>query len=173
MIEAKFGSRAKLIYSNTDSFVYGIEHENIYDWIKENKNWFDLSKSKREDLKCMDNENVLGKFKDELHSLVMTEFLGLNPKTYGFRWQKEENEIAEVKKAKGVPFATVAKDMTFKSYEEVLEEGNLARRDVTTIGSFNQQLFTFNTNKIVLNAFYDKMKMLNKIDCEPYGSLEN
>jgi hypothetical protein len=59
--------------------------------------------------------------------------------------------------------------MTFESYEEVLKEGNLARRDVTTIGSFNQQLFTFNTNKIVLNAFYDKMKMLNKIDCEPFG----
>ena len=76
----------------------------------------------------------------------MTEFLRLNPKTYGFRWQKECNNIAEVKKAKGVPFATVAKDMDFESYEEVLKEGNLAKRDVTTIGSFNQQLFTFNTN---------------------------
>ena len=101
VIEAQFGNRAKLIYSDTDSFVYEIEHENIYDWIKDNKSWFDLSKSKREDLKCKDNENVLGKFKDELHSLVMTEFLGLNPKTYGFRWQKEENELAEVKKSKG------------------------------------------------------------------------
>ena len=172
VMEAQFGSRAKLIYSDTDSFVYEIEHENIYDWIKDNKEWFDLSKSKREDLKCKDNENVLGKFKDELHSLVMTEFLGLNPKTYGFRWQKECNNLAEVKKAKGVPFATVAKTMPFKAYEKALETGNLAKREVTTIGSFNQQLFTFNTNKIVLNAFYDKMKMLNKIDCEPFGFLQ-
>ena len=103
----------------------------------------------------------------------MTEFLGLNPKTYGFRWQKEGTEIAEVKKAKGVPFATVAKDMNFESYEEVLQEGNLAKREVTTIGSFNQQLFTFNSPKLLLNAFYDKMKMLNKIDCEPYGYLQD
>ena len=67
--------------------------------------------------------------------------------------------------------ATVDKDMSFESYEEVLAEGNTANRTVTTIGSFNQQLFTISTPKIVLNAFYDKMKMLNKIDCEPYGFL--
>ena len=85
VIEAQFGNRAKLIYSDTDSFVYEIEHENIYDWIKKNKAWFDLSKSKPEDLMCKDNENVLGKFKDELHSLAMAEFLGPNPKTYAFR----------------------------------------------------------------------------------------
>jgi hypothetical protein len=169
VIQAQFGNRAKLIYSDTDSFVYEIEHENIYEWIKENKEWFDLSKSEREDLKCKDNENILGKFKDELHSLIMTEFLGLNPKSYAFRWQKKTLEIKESKKAKGVPRATVEHDMTFENYHEVLEAGNLARRETTNIGSFNQQLFTFNTNKIVLNAFYDKMKMLNKIECEPFG----
>ncbi len=63
--------------------------------------------------------------------------------------------------------------MEFKSYEEVLKKGTLATREVTNIGSFNQQLFTFVTKeKIVLNGFYDKMKMLSKIDCEPYGFLE-
>ncbi len=101
VIQAQFGNRAKLIYSDTDSFVYEIEHENIYDWIKKHKNWFDLSKSEREDLRCSDNENVLGAFKDELHNLVMKEFLALNPKTYAFRWQKKDFEIEETKQAKG------------------------------------------------------------------------
>ncbi len=83
------------------------------------------------------------------------------------------NSIVETKKAKGVPKATVDKDMEFKSYEEVLESGSLATREITNIGSFNQQLFTFVTkDKIVLNGLYDNMKMLNKIDCEPYGFLE-
>ncbi len=73
-----------------------------------------------------------------------------------------------------MPKATVDKDMAFKSYEEVLEAGSTATREVTNIGSFNQQLFTFVTkDKIVLNGFYDKMKMLNKIECEPYGYLGN
>ncbi len=137
-----------------------------------NKEWFDLSKCEREGLKCKDNENVLGKFKDELHGMAMTEMLGLNPKTYAFRWQKLDSTISETKKAKGVPKATVDKDMAFDSYEEVLENGNIAKREVTNFGSFNQQLFTVTNQKIVLNAFYDKMKMLNKKDCEPFGFLE-
>ena len=81
--------------------------------------------------------------------------------------------IAETKRAKGVPKATVDKDMKFESYEDVLKKGSLATREVTNLGSFHQQLFTLVTKqKIVLNGFYDKMKMLNQIDCEPYGFLE-
>ena len=34
VIQKQFGDRAKLIYSDTDSFVYEIEHNNIYEWIK-------------------------------------------------------------------------------------------------------------------------------------------
>ncbi len=33
----QFGDRARLTYSGTDSFVYEIEHLNIYECIKENK----------------------------------------------------------------------------------------------------------------------------------------
>ncbi len=62
-----------MIYSDTDSFVYEIEHEHIYEWIGENKEWFDLSKCEREGLTCMDNENRLGAFKDELHGMAVTE----------------------------------------------------------------------------------------------------
>ncbi len=123
LMEPTFGEKAEVVYSDTDSFVYAIEHPNIYEWIGENKTWFDLSKCKREELKCDDNKNCLGKFKDELHGLPMTEMLGLNPKSFAFRCQKECKSIGETKKAKGVPKATVDKDMAFKSYEEVLESG--------------------------------------------------
>ncbi len=61
VIQAQHGNKAKLIYSDTDSFVYEIEHDNIYNWTKENKKWFDLSKSERPDMKCNDNEGVFGK----------------------------------------------------------------------------------------------------------------
>ncbi len=36
VIYVQFGTRSKLIYSDTDSFVYEIEHPNIYEWIKNN-----------------------------------------------------------------------------------------------------------------------------------------
>jgi hypothetical protein len=78
-----------------------------------------------------------------------------------------------VKKAKGVSFATVKKTLPFKEYEKVLEEGTTTDILITNIGSFNQQLFSFNTKKIALNAFYDKFKMLDKINCEPFGFNED
>ncbi len=116
----------------------------------EHKDWFDLSKFEREELNCKDNDNRLGNFKDELHGMPMTEMLELNPKSYAFRWQKECNNIAETKRAKGVPKATVDKAMGFESYEEVLKKGTLATREVTNVGSFNQQLFTFVTKDLSL-----------------------
>ena len=169
VIQAQFGNRAKLIYSDTDSFVYEIEHPNIYEWMKENKEHFDLSKSERLDLKCNDNENILGKMKDELHGMVMTEFLALNPKCYSNRFQKKDLLFDEVKISKGVSKATDAKTLPFKAYKKVLDDGNTVSRITTNIGSFNQQLFSFDTNKIALNAHYDKLYMIDKINCQPFG----
>ncbi len=120
-------------------------------------------------MKCSDNENVLGNAKDELHSMVMPEFLRLNPKCYAFKFQKKDETFDEVKKSKGVSFATVANTLPFKAYKKVLDEGNTTSRITTNIGSFNQQLFSFDTNKIALNAFYDKMYMVDKYHCEPFG----
>ena len=80
VIQQQFGNRAKLVDSDTYSFVYEIEHDNIYEWIKENNEHFDLSKTDRYDLRCKCNDSRLGALKDELHSMVMTEVLALNPK---------------------------------------------------------------------------------------------
>ena len=99
----------------------------------------------------------------------MTDFLSLNPKCYSFRFQKKGSIFDEVKKSKGVSFATVAKTLPFKAYKQVLDEGNTTSRVTTNIGSFNQQLFSFDRNKIALNAFYDNMHMLDKLNCEPFG----
>ena len=37
------------------------------------------------------------------------------------------------------------------------------------IRSFNQQLYTTCEDKVVLSSFYDKLKMLDAINCEPFG----
>jgi hypothetical protein len=41
VIDKQFGNKARLIYSDTDSFVYEIEHDDIYEWQRENASkWF-------------------------------------------------------------------------------------------------------------------------------------
>ena len=47
-----------------------------------NNHYFDLSDSLRPDLRDDGNKNVLGKFKDEMNSLLINEFTALNPKVY-------------------------------------------------------------------------------------------
>ena len=82
VINTEFEGKYNLLYSDTDSLVYDIQHRDIYDWIKTNKSYFDLSDSMRPDLKDDANNIVLGKFKHEMNSLIMKEWLALNPKVY-------------------------------------------------------------------------------------------
>ena len=42
VIHKNFAGRYILIYSDTDSLVYSVEHEDIYEWIKQNREHFDL-----------------------------------------------------------------------------------------------------------------------------------
>jgi hypothetical protein len=174
VIDKQFGNKAKLIYSDTDSFVYELEHEDIYEWQRENASeWFDLSDSLRPDLQSDENKKKLGFFKDELHSQILTEWLSLNPKCYAFRYQslKEENKnkIIEKKKAKGVSHVIVEKTLPFKVYKNTLETDKTVRREITSIRSFNQELFSTSTEKDCLTSYYDKFRMLNNIECEPFG----
>ena len=45
VIEKNFRGRYNLCYTDTDSFIYNIQHDDIYEWIKENREVFDLSGS--------------------------------------------------------------------------------------------------------------------------------
>ena len=51
VINKEFENNYNLIYSDTDSLVYNIKTPDLYDWIKHNKKYFDLSDSKRPELK--------------------------------------------------------------------------------------------------------------------------
>jgi hypothetical protein len=171
VIDKQFGDRAKLIYSDTDSFVYEIEHEDIYDWQKQNEHeWFDLSDSKRLDLKSDKNKKKLGFMKDELHSQILTEFIALSPKCYGYKYiEIASGEIKEKTKAKGVSTTVVEKTLPFSLYKKTLETDITVSRDITAIRSFNHQLFTITTPKDCLKNYYDKMKLINNIECIPFG----
>ena len=50
-IDRNLKGRYNFIYSDTDALVYEIQHDDIYDWIKQNNSLFDLSDSERPDLK--------------------------------------------------------------------------------------------------------------------------
>jgi len=53
-------------------------------------------------LKDNANKHVLGKFKDEMNTLLMIEFISFNPKVYSIKYQTldEFNQVQKKKKNK-------------------------------------------------------------------------
>jgi hypothetical protein len=173
VIERHFPGKHRLLYSDTDSMRYEIEHPDIYEWMKHNREPFDLSDSLRPDLKDSTNKKVLGKFKDEMNSLIITEMIALNPKVYSIKHQKLDDdnnvEIGNKKCLKGVSKVIVKKEITHDDYITVLETNKPVAKTVMSIRSFDHQLYTFKQSKTALTSFYDKMVMVDAVNCKPFG----
>ena len=63
----------------------------------------------------------------------------------------------------------VKKTLPFKTYQNTLETDQTVRLEITSIRPFNQELFSTSNPKDCLTSYYDKMKMINNIECEPFG----
>ncbi len=109
---------------------------------------------------------MLGKFKSEVGSEIITEFVALSPKSYCYKYKYNSEEVV---KAKGIPLANSKKKMDFADYKRFLASNKTQTRTIYGIRSFNLQLYATCEGKVVLTSFYDKMAMLNSIDCEPSG----
>ena len=82
----KYGDRAKLCYTDTDSFIINIITEDFFQDISNDvEKWFDTSnydKNDKRPLPIEKNKKVPGLFKDELGGKIITEFVALRPKAY-------------------------------------------------------------------------------------------
>ena len=101
-IGKKYGDKAELLFTDTDSLMYLIQTEDFYQDInKDIKKKFDTSdypENHPSGIKTGVNKKVIGKFKDEAAGKQITHFVGLRPKLFCF---KDDDEV-ETRKAKGV-----------------------------------------------------------------------
>ena len=58
VIHKNFEGNYKLIYTDTGSLVYDIRHHDIFEWIGQHREHFDLSDSKRPELQDNTNKKV-------------------------------------------------------------------------------------------------------------------
>jgi len=175
VMEKHFPGLYNLLYSDTDSYVYNIINPDIYEWIKKNKQYFDLSESKRDDLKDDENKKKLGCFKDEANSLLITEFIALNPKVYSFKYYDslDATETKNKKTLKGISKTTVKKEISHNDYIDVLETNEKQSRKVYSIRSFNHELFTYAQNKTALTSWNDKTYLIDSNNSTPYRYYKN
>ena len=83
-MKLKYGEKAKLYYTDTESFIMHNETEDFYKVITPNVDkWFDTSGYIVDrPLPMSKNKKVLCKFKDELKGRILTEYVDVRPKTY-------------------------------------------------------------------------------------------
>ena len=90
---------AKLLFTDTDSLVYEIKTEDVYEDFYQDKKLFDFSDYPL-NLNFFDlvNKKIVGKMKDEFKGEIISEFIGLKSKMYSLISVDDE----EVTKAKQV-----------------------------------------------------------------------
>ena len=89
-IKPKYGDKAKLLFTDTDSLMYEIETEDFYkDISKDVHKWFDTSNypcRQPSGIEIGVNKKVIGMFKDEAGGEVITKFVGLRAKNYAYKY---------------------------------------------------------------------------------------
>ena len=152
-IKHKYGNKAKLLFTDTDSLTYEIETNDAYADFWKNKDKFDNSDYNKESpFYNAVNKKVIGKFKDESAGIPITEFVGLRSKMYSY--VKDNEQTART--AKGIKKQIIIKDIKHEDYKEVLFNNKQMHHTIKTIRSNNHQLGSFELNKISLSCFDDK-----------------
>ena len=159
-IKKKYGDKAKLLFTDTDSVMYEIQTEDFYKDISGDiKDRFDTSDyppNHPSGIPTGCNKKVLGMFKDEAGGKIIDEFVGLMAKLYSYKML----EGKESKKCKGVEKLVVKNSITHENYKNCLFTGKEQLRKMNVIRSHMHDIYTEEINKVALSSSDDKKHIL-------------
>ena len=167
----KYGDRAKLCYTDTDSFIIHIMTEDFFEDISNYvEEWYDTSNYDENDKRPLPigkNKKVIGLFKDELGGRIMKEFCTLRAKTYSYLMDDD----SEVKKSKGTNKCVIKQELMFENYTDCLRNYKIILKSQQRFKSNHHKVYTEEVNKIALCSNDDKkLQTFNVIETYPYGT---
>ena len=165
----KYGDRAKLCYTDTDSFVIYIKTEDFYKDIADDvERWFDASNYDENDerpLPIGKSKKVIGLFKDELGRKIMKEFCVLRAKTYAYLMYDD----CEKKKAKVTKKCVIKRELMFKNYKDCLFNNTVILRSQQRFKIDSHKLYTEVVNKNALSSNNDKrLQVFDRVTMYPF-----
>lgn len=166
-MKKKYGDAIHVCGSDTDSLIYKIKTDDVYNDMLEMKEWFDTSDYPvNHPLYSVVNKKVLGKFKDEMNGSPIRAFVGLRPKMYSF--QRADEVVKCV--GKGVPRSALSL-LKFSDYANCLENICSKRVDFRKIGTDRKHhIFTTFSVKKGLSCYDDKRYILSdNVNTLAYG----
>jgi hypothetical protein len=153
-----YGNNIELIYIDTDSFIYHIFTDDLYnDFSNDELNVFiDFSNyPKNHSLYNENKKKMLGFLKNETDSKPIIEFIGLKTKLYSMLTETENK-----KTAKGLQRAVVVKYITHENYRNCLQNIVYYTKN-NRIQSKNHQIYTMQYTKLIYQPFCDKRYIKN------------
>lgn len=136
-IKKRYGEKAQLCYTDTDSLIYEVETPNAYDDMKQNSEWYDFSDYPLDHpLYSATNKKVVGKFKDECNGRPIAKMVSLRTKRYSILKAGGVNKM----RAKGVRRTVVKKELRHDLYKLCLDEGVEMRHTQVAIRSKGHQI---------------------------------
>ena len=157
-IKDKYGDKARLLFTDTDSLTYEIEADDVYQNFWNDKDKFDNS-DYPDSSPYFDktNKKVIGKFKDEAAGVPICEFVGLRSKMYSYI--KDNNKGG--KTAKGIKKNVIKENIKHQDYKDTLFNNREMYHKMKTIRSQNHELSSYEINKVSLSCFDDKRYIHN------------
>ncbi|GFT98807.1 uncharacterized protein NPIL_213371 [Nephila pilipes] len=149
----RYDSKIKLMYTDTDSFIYEIKTDDFYSDMKDDLNLYDTSDYDKNNVYNLPlvNKKVIGKMKDENKGNIMIEYVGLKSKMYAY---KTNNKIE--KRLKGIKKQTLKNKITFEDYKAYHLNQKLKYVDMNLIRSKFHSIQSIKQNKLALSYKDDK-----------------
>lgn len=178
----QFGSRLRLLMTDTDSLgihVTGLTPgRGIIEELREHHDrWFDLSNYPSEMGYSTSNNKVVGKMKDEFVQdakpgkpakvKVCKEFIGLKSKMLCFDMEDNSSKVV----GKGISRTVLKKHITNATFRQAMfdQENPVPSMEMHSIRSSNNRLYTYRMEKSTLDALDDKVYLVDRQHCIPYG----
>ena len=161
------GENSQLCFTDTDSFLYKVETDDMYADMVNDSEWFDfcdypdehacfrnMSKDEIKQIK-LKNKKRIGKFKDEMCGERMLEFIGLRAKMYTYR-----SAAGETKKLKGIKSSVVKREIHFEHYKQCLVNRERMLSSMCRFNTHKHQVQTLKQTKVSLSCYDDKRYLL-------------
>ena len=163
-IKHKYGGKAQLLFTDTDSLAYEIKTKDFYadikDDVREKFDTSDYPTNHPSGILTGFNKKVIGVFKDEAAGKQITHFVGLRPKLYSFIIEDKQE-----KKCKGIKKNVIKKELDFSDYVNCLFSDTKEMRTMKIIKSEKHEIYSKEVNKVALSNQDDKRIVLsNKIN---------
>jgi len=163
-----YHEKCKIMYTYTDSLIYHIECDDVYDIMKHDIAKFDMSDYPIDNAYSIPlvNKKVSGLMKDKNNGAIMTEFIRLRAKMYTLRIDGKK----DTKKIKGLKNNVVARTITLDDYTRCLRDEIEIIRKQSCIRSKLHEVYTISEKKIALNPYvYKRYIVPDSTNTLPWG----